>query len=91
MNLVDGIQTLRLSFDIAGLVVVVIVALADEKLLLELLLGVLLTTSTGSAARWHRTSLRHSLSLVATCIGRFLLHVLAHIYNFIIEKLKVDL
>ena len=52
LDLVNSIETLCLTFDILGLILVVVVLLANQKFLLEGLFGVLVgSTSTGSVSR----------------------------------------
>ena len=56
LDFVDCIQPLGLSFNILGFILVVVVLLADEKLLLETLLRVFVRgTSTGSIS-WLGTA-----------------------------------
>ena len=48
LDLVDSIQTLRLPLHILRLILVVVVLLADQQLLLEALLRVLVGSASGS-------------------------------------------
>jgi hypothetical protein len=52
LDFIDGIETLGLALHILGLIFVVVVLLADEQLLLEALLGVLIRCASTCSGSW---------------------------------------
>jgi hypothetical protein len=56
LDFIDGIEAFGLALNILGLILVVVVLLADEQLLLEALFGVFVGSPSTSSTSWLSTA-----------------------------------
>ena len=83
LDLINGVQSFGLAFDILRFVLVIVVLLTDQQLLLEALLGVLVGCATSSSLAWCISVSRclWSCSCCRSFIGFWFLWVLHSNFN----------
>ena len=80
LNLIDGVKSLGLALHIFGLILVIVILLANKQFLLEALLSLLLSTLNTSASHLVGSSRCRVLSRSGSlCLARLLVVLFVHL------------